>query len=1605
MPVTSNLYVVGFTAGDNLEVSGTTVSLKNDISVNSITSSHITGSTITVGNITVTGTISAATISGNFVNTISSSDANLIFNAYTGSVTASLSQNPTFNSVTGTYITSSDILTTTLTASNIIATSDVIIQGNLTVSGTTTSINTDELYVKDATIIIASGNLSLSTLNNAGIQYGQQPEDISLKYKYSDNTLSSSVGFTAPVLSSNIITGSTVTGSDAKFTTITASFSGNGSSITSITSSNITNFTTDVRGKLSAGTGISYDTGTGIISASNIPNASLQNSSITISGVVVSLGGTTSDIATTGSNIFTGNQTITGSVSSTIGFTGSLSGTATGAINAQTASYIATGSAIATFQQDVRQQISAGSNLTYSTGSGQITINSDVSLTSVTASAGFSGSGVNVTNITASNITNFTADVRSNLSGGTGIFYNSGTGIISASNVPNSSLQNSSITISGVVISLGGSTSDIATTGSNTFVGNQIITGSVVSTVGFTGSLSGTATDAINAQTASYVATGSAIATFQQDVRQQISVGSNLTYSTGSGQITLNSDVTLSSVTASVGFSGDGFNITNITASNITNFISDVRKEISSGIGISYSSGSGIISNSGVLRIASSDANLSFNSATGNVTASLAQNPTFNNLTASNLRSLGGVIVNDYVQLLPVANINIPTNTTASYIYTSGSTNDLYFTQYQGAFTNTTRLRWLEGTLYTGLLHGGILSTVTGTTSFNVTSGSGLIVSYNASTSSDPYPTINFVNFAGAVSQSLQFSSSAEITYVSINANGEVAQSTSPPTYTQYKDRIFLGRILHQSGSVTNGAVNTPPTAYGNTSNLADFARIIGPLKANGHFLAASGSTTLSLTKTAGDSYVEGRSYAATPNEPNIILAADDPAVTVSKIYREHISGSTAIIDTGIANAGYTALDPTQYQNGNVLAAVGVNQFTVQRIFWFPRAVNRALFAYYGQALYNNFDDAIGGISTENFTEGQNTVGSAILVAYVVLKGNAANFTDPTTTRIVQAGTFRGAGGGGGGAVGGGATNLASLTDVSIGTPSTGQALVYNGTSWTNGTPANATSASFATNATSASFATTSLTSSFLNTLNQDLVLSGNLTVTSIVSGTINGIGSGLTNITASGIQNFTNDVRAQFIAGTDISIVSGTISFIGTGSVVSTITSSNSNLTFSPISGSVTGSLSNNLSVVTVTASSGFSGNLDGTASNATNAVTAQTASYIATGSAIATFQTDVRNQLSAGSNLAYSSGSGQFSLSNNPSVISVTASSGFSGDLVGTATNATSAVTAQTASYIASASAIATFQTDVRNQLSAGSNLTYGSGQFALSDNPSVTSITASNAYFSNNITIAGTASIGFLQTIGQSTLAVGDKYIVILSGGVDHTSLDGSGIQWGSGSTGPTVDDLGSNAHIRFASSNDSLVVFPRMSGSFTGSFNGNATTATNAITAQTASYIATGSAIATFQTDVRAQFTAGTNISIVNGQISSTGGASAGVTEDFVVSSVTGLAVGNAVSIGTGTNAPLLLASKTTDAASNAVGFISAISGSTVTVKFGGRTTTSTDLTGKTVGTVMYVGSSGGIVEYSSLSAGDYATAVGYVTLAGSANTGSIFIQCRPWGLVG
>jgi len=590
----------------------------------------------------------------------------------------------------------------------------------------------------------------------------------------------------------------------------------------------------------------------------------------------------------------------------------------------------------------------------------------------------------------------------------------SGQTVVGKYNVANSS----SLFIVGNGVS-NASRSDIFLVNSN----NITISGALL--MSGTSYISGTVSSSIALQTAGTITAASNITSTGGILSASSGIDTAGPIRTSNGLFAVGAVIATGSIITLGTFSGDGSNITDINGINVNGVGNDWTIQLKDG-------------NTGTL---TGSSNLTFSGSTLTLTGSflMTGSSTFINIgptilsgtlnvtgaiTGNNAFISGGLSVGNYIQMLPVAPAVIPTNQTASYIYTSGSTNDIYFTQYLPgtSYTNTTRLRWLESSIATGHQHGGILSTVTGTTTFSLTAGSGLIVDQNVSLTADSYPTIIKVDWPAYVSQSLDYISSSQVTYISINASGTIQQSTTAPTITQYRDRIILGRVLHQTGSVTNGVLVIPAVTYGSTNNLLDFTRAFGPLKISGHVLAASGST-LSLTKTAGDSYAEGRNYTSDPESPNIITSANDAALTVSKIYRQYLNVSGNIVtDTGIGLAGHTTIDPTQYNTGGTLAAVGNSEWTNQRVYWFPKAVNRALFVYYGQEKYPTFSDALAAISVETFTEGSNTAGSAIFVGTITVRGNASSLT-ATDARITPSGLHRGASGGGGG--GGGQTSAA----------------------------------------------------------------------------------------------------------------------------------------------------------------------------------------------------------------------------------------------------------------------------------------------------------------------------------------------------------------------------------------------------------------------------------------------------------------------------------------------------------------------------------------------------------------------------------------------------
>jgi len=437
------------------------------------------------------------------------------------------------------------------------------------------------------------------------------------------------------------------------------------------------------------------------------------------------------------------------------------------------------------------------------------------------------------------------------------------------------------------------------------------------------------------------------------------------------------------------------------------------------------------------------------------------------------VRIYGDTQHNGYIRFDPVTT-NIDTSISASYIYVSGSTNDLYFSQNGSGYNNVTRLRWLEGNLYTGLLHGGLISQLTSTT-YQIGSGSGIIVDLNTSIGDDPYPTIQFLDWGNLSASIAPLSASYDQQFVAINSSNQIFAQGIPYNNGDYNDKIPIGIVLHQNRSTINGVQTFPGVAYGWKQRSFDFIKAFGGLKISGYTLSQSGSSARGLLLSGGTAWVDGRNYTIDPTMPSYIEEA--VGTTTSKIFRYYQSGSNWESNWGYntnGGAGFTDIDPTQYSDAGTLRSVGSNKWTVQRVFYFPNSATKALFVYYGNAEYDNEAAALAAVDTETFTEAPNTAASAIYIGFMLLRHNA-DFNTPASYEFYKAGLFRGAGAGGGSGGGGGATSLAGLTDVQLTSPTNGQALVYDTTStkWINSSAITASlfgTASWANNATTSSY-------------------------------------------------------------------------------------------------------------------------------------------------------------------------------------------------------------------------------------------------------------------------------------------------------------------------------------------------------------------------------------------------------------------------------------------------------------------------------------------------------------------------------------------------------
>ena len=528
-------------------------------------------------------------------------------------------------------------------------------------------------------------------------------------------------------------------------------------------------------------------------------------------------------------------------------------------------------------------------------------------------------------------------------------------------------------------------TGSFATTGSNNFIGNQIITGSLEVTEVITGSI----------VSASYAISSSLAeeASNNFDVIAYNNTTFNITaIRTNGGQQTAT--------------------ITNVPSSSYTSTASYVNPL-----------------QQNVIITGSLNTTGSVNFEGGPVTI-LESNP---GEPPSILRVLGDIESTGYHRFDPVET-NIDALLSASYIYVSGSTQDLYFTQNGKGYNNTTRLRWLEGNIYTGLLWGGVVTGSAGSTTFTVTEGAGLIVTMNNFTGSEgPNPTINYVTWDEFSNITPTYLNTDTTTWLLIDSNGNLVQQNTGFINGDYDTKIVIGQILHPNLSTISLFKTNPVPSYAIGQQTYEFIRVFGALKISGHTIAPSGSS-LYVNRSSGVSYALGRNYVNDPDKPSYV---SDEGREKPILYKYYKSGSEFVTSLGV-----DTIDPSYYNTPSTptgLSTVPGGQYSIKRFFYYPNEPN-FLGVYYGRTLYNSLATALANLPYETFEENNNTANQAIFCGYLIVKGSTSDLSNTSDAKFIQAGLFRTTTAGGAAAT---TVDLNSLSDVTITSPTNNQILSY----------------------------------------------------------------------------------------------------------------------------------------------------------------------------------------------------------------------------------------------------------------------------------------------------------------------------------------------------------------------------------------------------------------------------------------------------------------------------------------------------------------------------------------------------------------------------------
>jgi pectin methylesterase-like acyl-CoA thioesterase len=308
----------------------------------------------------------------------------------------------------------------------------------------------------------------------------------------------------------------------------------------------------------------------------------------------------------------------------------------------------------------------------------------------------------------------------------------------------------------------------------------------------------------------------------------------------------------------------------------------------------------------------------------------------------------------------------------------------------------------LRYTISTGLVLGGTLSINSGNDSLiDVTSGVGIYADYsdinNPIVEEISWSTSNGIDaeLAGKVGR-----------WVGVERISEgVGQIVIEDAFSQLQKRtiVVLGRIWGPGNGTITGAAQYSNTVFGDSHSFEDLTWTLGTINKEGNVFSANGAN-LQLDKTAGVSFRYASGYSSSPTSPNIRL---DSATINYTSYKYNIQNQSYINDE-------PSVDPDYYDLNGVKTLIPTDNWTVQRIYYFPGS--KVIHLTYGQAIYDTLQDATSGISNEPVILNADILDGGVLRGFLVLKQGTTNLSDTDENSIITYTGFSTGTGSGGGA-------------------------------------------------------------------------------------------------------------------------------------------------------------------------------------------------------------------------------------------------------------------------------------------------------------------------------------------------------------------------------------------------------------------------------------------------------------------------------------------------------------------------------------------------------------------------------------------------------------